>query len=262
MPTLPHDHRRIAESFGVDVERYDRTRPPYPDELIDRIVTESPGPDLLDVGAGTGIEARQFRARGCTVLGVEPDARMAGVARAGGLEVDVARFEDWDPAGRRFDAVVSGQAWHWVDPVAGAELAGQVLRPGGLIALFWHVFLPPSTVGEAFADAYARVAPDSPVDLRATPARPQDMYRPVLDRAADGLRGTGAFARPEEWRVTTERTYTTAEWVDLLPTQGLMTRLPADAVAEVSAAVGAAIDALGGRFTLPFDTVALTARRR
>lgn len=259
MPTSPHRHRQVAESFGVDAARYDRTRPSYPEQLIDRIVTESPGRAVLDVGCGTGIEARQFRAAGCTVLGVEPDARMAGFARADGLDVEVATFEDWDPAGRRFDAVVAGQAWHWVDPAVGAAKAADVLRPGGLLALFWHVFQPPAAIAEAFADVYERVVPDSPINVRAKPLRIEEAYRTILDSVADGLRATGGFAEPEEWSVVTERTYTTAQWLDLLPTQGTMTRLPADAIAEVSAVVGASIDALGGRFTMPFYTVALTA---
>ena len=54
------------------------------------------------------------------VLGVEVDARMAELARSRGFEVQIARFEDWDSRGVRFDAVVSGQTWHWIDPVAGA----------------------------------------------------------------------------------------------------------------------------------------------
>src|SRR5215212_9858446 len=79
----PQRHRHVAESFGTDAERYDRTRPHYPDAMVERIVAASPGPDFLDVGIGTGIEARQFRAAGCEVLGVEPDARMADFARRG-----------------------------------------------------------------------------------------------------------------------------------------------------------------------------------
>ena len=43
----PHRHRQVAESFGVDPERYDRTRPRYPDGLVDRIVAASPGPAVL-----------------------------------------------------------------------------------------------------------------------------------------------------------------------------------------------------------------------
>src|SRR5580698_1133002 len=123
----PHQYRQMAESFGVDAERYDRTRPRYPDALVERIVAASPGPDILDVGCGTGIEARQFQAVGGKVLGVEPDARMADFARRSGVGVEVATFEGWDAAGREFDAVVAGTAWHWVDPVAGAAKAARVL---------------------------------------------------------------------------------------------------------------------------------------
>ena len=130
----------MAESFGSDAGRYDRTRPRYPDALVERIIAASPGPDILDVGCGTGIAARQFQAAGGKVLGVEPDARMAEFARRTGVEVEVATFEAWDPAGRKFDAVIAGTAWHWVDPVAGAAKAAQVLRPGGRLAPFHHVF--------------------------------------------------------------------------------------------------------------------------
>ncbi len=72
---------------------------------MERIVAASPGLDVLDVGCGTGIAARQFQAAGCRVLGVDPDGRMADLARPSGIEVEVAKFEPWDPAGRGFAAV-------------------------------------------------------------------------------------------------------------------------------------------------------------
>jgi SAM-dependent methyltransferase len=141
----PHQYRQVAESFGADAERYDRGRPSYPGALVERIVAASPGPDVLDAGCGTGIAARQFQAAGCRVLGVDPDARMAGLARRSGIAVEVATFEAWDPAGRRFDAVIAAQAWHWVDPVAGAAKAALALRPGGRLAVFWNAFQPRPT---------------------------------------------------------------------------------------------------------------------
>src|SRR5215468_3569807 len=150
----PHRHRQVAESFGVDAERYDRARPGYPVALVERIVAASPGPDVLDVGCGTGIAGRQFQAAGCRVLGVDPDARMADLARRSGLDVEVATFETWDRAGREFDVVIAGQAWHWVDPVAGAAKAAQVLRPGGRLAVFWNAFEPPPDLGAEFAGVY------------------------------------------------------------------------------------------------------------
>src|ERR1700677_18879 len=112
-----HRARTTAESFGSDAERYDRTRPRYPQVLVDRIVAESPGPDIVDVGIGTGVSAQLFQAAGSRVVGVEPDPRMAEFAQRRGFEVEVAKFEDWDQAGRTFDVLISGQAWHWVDPV-------------------------------------------------------------------------------------------------------------------------------------------------
>jgi SAM-dependent methyltransferase len=245
----------------VDAERYDRTRPCYPAGLVDRIVAACPGPDVidvLDVGCGTGIAARQFQTAGCQVLGVDPDPRMADFARRTGVAVEVATFEAWDPAGRTFDAVVAGQAWHWVDPVAGAAKAAQVLRPGGRLAAFWHVFQPPAAVAEAFAAVYQRVAPDSPFGFQAL-RRTQDAYEKGLARAADGIRAAGAFGDPERWRYDWERFYTRDQWLDQLPTIGALTRLPSDKLAQVLESVGAAIDALGGGFTMPYATVAVTA---
>src|SRR5579875_119327 len=117
--------QQVARSFGADAARYDRARPSYPQAMVERIVGALPGRALVDVGCGTGIAARQFAAAGCSVLGVEVDERMAETARRGGLQVELAAFESWDPAGRRFDAVIAGQAWHWIDPAAGAAKAAQ-----------------------------------------------------------------------------------------------------------------------------------------
>jgi SAM-dependent methyltransferase len=256
----PHRHRQVAESFGVDPGRYDRTRPDYPGDLIRRIVAGSAGSDVLDVGCGTGIAARQFQAAGCTVLGVEPDARMAAWARTHELAVEVATFEEWDPAGRTFDAVIAGQAWHWVDPVVGAAKAAKVLRPGGRFAAFWNVDQPPVELAEAFADVYQRVLPDSPMARRMRAVGP-DAYDPLCATAADGIRQTGAFGEPERWQDDWQRTYTREAWLDLLPTQGLHTRLPAATLDELLVGVGAAIDAAGGSFPMRYTTVTVTAVR-
>ncbi|WP_190079160.1 class I SAM-dependent methyltransferase [Streptomyces longisporoflavus] len=271
MPTLPreqpepsparsHEARRMAESFGADARLYDQARPGYPDALVARIVAGSPGPDVLDVGCGTGIAARRFRAAGCTVLGVEPDARMADFARAGGLRVEVATFEAWQPAGRTFDTVIAAQSWHWVDPAAGAAKAAQVLRPGGRLAIFGHVYEPPPEVAEPFAAAFRRAAPDSP--LSGQPARrPLALYQAAYAKFADQIRETGRFDAPEQWRFDWEQSYTRDQWLDLLPTTGGLTRLRPDQLAEVLDAVGSAVDALGGRFTMNYTTLAATAVR-
>src|ERR1700722_16791170 len=185
-----YQYRQVAEGFGADADRYDRARPSYPADLVDRIIAASPGRDVLDVGCGTGIASRLFRAAGCTVLGVDPDPRMAELARRGGTAAEVARFEDWDPAGRSFDAVIAAQAWHWVDPVAGAARAAPALRPEGRLTVFWNAFEPPAALREAFGEVYQRVLPGAPFgEFWKRPAL--DTYRAGCERAAEAMRQAG-----------------------------------------------------------------------
>lgn len=249
----------MAESFGVDAERYDRARPEYPAELVNRIVAASPGPDFLDVGCGTGIEARQFRAAGRRVLGIDPDARMAAFARGGGIDVEVAKFEDWNPAGRTFDAVVAGQAWHWIDPVAGPAKAAQVLRPGGVLAVFAHVFQPPPEVAAACTAALRQVLPGAPFAEESRPAA--EIYDMMFTNFADAIAKADGLGTPDRWRFEWERSYSREEWLDFLPTTGGLTRLPPDALAKVLTEVGTAIDAIGGSFVLSYATLAAVATR-
>jgi SAM-dependent methyltransferase len=263
MPILPadepHQARHVAESFGADAERYDRARPRYPAAVIDRIVAALPGPDVLDVGTGTGIAALQFAAAGCRVLGVEVDPRMAAVARQRGLEVEVSGFETWEPAGRTFDGVVAGQTWHWIDPATGAAQAARVLRPGGRIALFWNVVQPPAGLAGAFAAVYRRVVPDLPYDPAADAV---DSYARGLLKLADGLRDTGRFAEPDQWRHDWSHTYTRAQWLDLLPTFGGHHLLAEQQMADLAAGIGAAVDEAGGAFPAAYATLTLTAATR
>ena len=270
MPTLPpeqpplpraeaHQAREVAESFGAQASRYDRARPGYPAALVERIVAASPGRGVLDAGCGTGIVARQFQAAGCEVLGVDPDARMADLARQRGLEVEVATFETWDPAGRAFDAVVAGQAWHWIDPVAGAAKAASALCPGGRLAVFWNVFQPPPGLGQAFAEVYRRVLPDLPANVWDRPLL--DIYAVMAGKAADGMGQAAAFGEPEQWRFGWDRAYTRDEWLEQVPTFGGHSRIPPDSQRELLAGLGAAIDAAGGGFTMAFTTLAVTAAR-
>src|ERR1700761_5391335 len=252
MPTLPGrgsaEFRQVAESFGADAQRYDRARPSYPRAMVDRVLAASPGPRVLDVGCGTGIAGRLFQAAGAEVLGLDPDDRMAAQARAGGLEVEVARIEDWDPAGRTFDAVVAGQAWHWVDPVQGAATAARALRPGGRVAVFWNSFRPPPGLGEAMTDVLRRVVPDAPMTGLPGP----DGYTKLADRALTGMQEGNLFEQMNTWFFDWQRPYNRDEWLDTVPTFGGSNRLPAAVLSGLLTGNGAVIDAFGGRFTLGF----------
>jgi SAM-dependent methyltransferase len=183
----------------------------------------------------------------------------AFAAERHGLAVQVAKFEDWDPAGRLFDTLTAGMTWHWVDPAAGAEQATRVLRPGGRIALFWNAFQVPANLAEAFARVYAEILPDQPMYQHGIRAG-KEVYAPLLTSTADRLRETG-FERAEQWRDEWQHTYTRTEWLDLFPTFGGHSLLPRETVAALQEAIGAEVDAAGGEFGVEYATVTVTALR-
>jgi SAM-dependent methyltransferase len=249
-----------ARSFGSDPDRYDRTRPRYPEAMVERILARSPGLEVLDVGCGTGIAARQFQNAGAHVLGVEPDERMAERARASGVDVEVSPFESWNPAGRRFHAVIAGQAWHWIDADAGTARAVEALRPSGRLALFWNTPQPQPDAAEAFAAVNRKVLPGPLANMWARPA--VEGYSPLLAKAADAITGHGAFDPPEQWRYQWDWIYTRDAWLEQLPTFGGHTHLPPEQLEPLLAGIGAAIDALGGSFVMHYTTAVVTAARR
>lgn len=260
MPSESYEARDIAESFGTEAERYERTRPNYPQSMVDAILAATPGHRLLDVGIGTGISSRPFHERGWQALGIEPDERMAQFARRSGLQVDISTFEQWDPAGRTFDLVIAGQAWHWVDPVLGATKAAQVLVPGGRIALFWNAMTFPPGIAEAFVSVYRQVVPDFPFFQGGMPGGAAS-YTPLTDKAAAGIRAVRQFSDPEQWQFGWLRLYSTAEWLDTVPTFGGHSRIPANKLTELLHRIGHTLDEAGGTFTMAYDAMVVTATR-
>lgn len=251
-----HENRRRAQSFGGDAERYDRARPSYPAAMIDELMAGKPA-RVLDVGCGTGKVARLFLARGCDVLGVEPDARMAGVAQSHGIHVEIATFEAWDPALRRFDLVVSGQAWHWVDPSVGPRKAAAVLPPLGWLAVFWNRGRHDAETKAALDEAYRGFAPSLALESVPLGNKPADDAGDIAAIAATRL-----FAPCERRTYVWAQRYPRDEWLDQLGTHSDHIALEPRQLAALLQAVGAAIDRLGGSITVHYETQLLSAQRK
>jgi SAM-dependent methyltransferase len=251
-----YEDRSRAESFGAVAELYDRVRPSYPPALVDALLAD--GPRLaLDIGCGTGIAAALLAARGCAVLGVEVDERMAGVARSRGIEVEVAQFERWDARGRLFDLAVAGQAWHWIDPIAGAQKAATLLAPGGRLGLFWNFGAPPRELAELFAPVYAWLAPG--VESYSVLLGGQDAR---ADTAVAGIAASAAFDAAEVSSFAWTRTHDTAQWLELLQTHSDHQALAPARRERLLQAVGEAVESVGGSFEMPYEAILVSARRR
>jgi SAM-dependent methyltransferase len=253
--------RLRSRIFGEVADEYDRTRPTYPPELVEALTGAGEVRRVLDVGCGTGIAARLFLARGCEVLGVEPDARMAVVARGHGIEVDEATFETWEPRGAPYDLVTSGQAWHWVDRAVGTERAASVLRPGGRLALFWNVSLHDEATEALFRDVYAQYAPsvfEHSIALRSATL-------PSVDETTDvhvAAIVANVHFGPIETRTYHRRVrHTTDEWVAQLATLSDHLLLDAEVRVALLGALARALDDAGGTLDVDYLTTLLTTAR-
>lgn len=135
-----------AERFGGLAEAYDRYRPRYPAAAIDWICREAgvgEGAIVADIGAGTGISARPFLERGCTVLGIEPNADMRAASEAALAALPTYRALPGEAAQTGLgtasvDLVVAAQAFHWFDRAAARAEFARILRPGGRVCLLFN----------------------------------------------------------------------------------------------------------------------------
>ncbi len=135
-----------------------------------------------------------------------------------------------------------------------------MLRPRGRLALFWNAGDPPPRVAAAFADVYRGLDTGLPFTPWAA-ASAGSAYRTIVDRAADGIRRTGAFDEPVRWTFERDMTLSKEAWLEQVPTSGGHNRMPTATLRALLEGMGQVIDREGGSFPLHYTTIVLAARR-
>jgi SAM-dependent methyltransferase len=256
-----------ASRFDAVAETYDAVRPGYPSEVFDAIRAyaerpDAPGPlRVLEVGIGTGQATAQMCARGWHVVGIEPGANLAAVARdrlasSAPVEVLTATFESVRVEPASFDVVASATAWHWVDPGVGYEKAARALHPDGVIALWWNAHVPdtPDPRWASIRRTYEEVVPELARLARLTPDRPD------YDAAAE-LAACGWFSGVERNVFPFSVDYTADAFLALLDTYASHQQLEAARRRELYERLTRAIDGeLGGTVTKPYEALLVLGR--
>lgn len=135
--------RRSQRALFNDVaELYEATRPGYPRELVEFVAETAglaAGASVLEVGCGTGQLTEHLAALGFRVTAIDLGPSMIEAARrkvnGGAVSFCIGAFEDLDLADDSFDLVISGAAFHWIDPEVRFRKSARILRPGGWLAV-------------------------------------------------------------------------------------------------------------------------------
>jgi ubiquinone/menaquinone biosynthesis C-methylase UbiE len=258
------DIERLARSFEAAASEYERGRPRYPPQALDRLAAElrlAPDSAVLDLAAGTGKLTRDLVVRFSRVVAVDPLEGMLRELRVHAPEAEVQTGSaDAIPVDDGVvDAVYVAQAFHWfAGPAALAEIS-RVLRPAGGLALLWNS-TPWETNEGPWFDAVNEVLERSRADLTVAHRNASGVWRHAFDDQE-------LFEPLEHASFRHEQRLAPADFLASLASRSYAATLAqADReflLGEIEGLLDrpdAAID--GGNVVLPLTTVAYWTRRR
>jgi SAM-dependent methyltransferase len=241
-------------------------RPGYPKVLVDALMSLAglvSGDCVYEVGSGTGKGTVELAGRGLEVLAIEPDPDMARLCRRHcasfpSVSVIETDFERWESSGPR-KALVSFQAFHWVDPQLRYRLAHRAIRAGGTLAGVWSFpawqrCLLRSRLALAYESAAPNMAPDFPMHPSSGPAALAGEWQ--AETLSEGLfenPGTRTF----EW----SQAYSSAGYVQLLQTHQDHILLETGSRDHLLTVIRDVIVAAGGTIDVPLTSYLCTAAR-
>lgn len=225
--------------FGADVAGYAAARIGYPPQLYAAIRARCPvaAPAVVEIGPGTGLATSEMLAELApgSLVAIEPDQALCHHLEQTipdpRLRVINAGFVESGPVGP-FDLACCAAAFHWLEPDAAFARLREVVRPDGVVAIWWNCYRQ-TGIGDTFADAVVPLLAE--VQLAPSEAA-AGHYSLDVDhhRAAFARAGLTGF-EPHQFR--RERRLTTAQVCALFASYSYVRAMPDDARARLLDAV-------------------------
>jgi SAM-dependent methyltransferase len=249
----------LRTTFNQAAADYNAIRPGYPASLFDDVVTLSeipPGGQALEIGCGTGQATLPFAQRGYRIdcLDIGPDllAIAAKNLRAyPNVHFEAASFEKWPVREGEYDLVYAATSFHWVPREIGYPKAALALKPGGALAVFSNLHPRPATGFYVDVQPFYRQYTPEMVDRSERPTTAVE-----IEAQAAYIRSTGLFSSVEVRTYPWSRTYSTAEYLQLLNTYSDHLALEEARRQRLYQAIAGLIDShYDGRVERPYLTV-------
>ena len=159
----------VLRAYFNDVaEEYDQYRRDYPKELFRDILDYAGHIDTaLEIGIGTGKATAPFLNAGISVVGIEPNRKMAEIANKknnllGDLEIYNGKFEDFS-VDNQFDLVYAASSFQWLKLDDRMKKIAKCLRENGVFAKFKIITIinPEDSIGgKLLYQAYKEILPE------------------------------------------------------------------------------------------------------
>lgn len=207
--------------YSPAADAYNKVRPRYPKELIDRVVelTQlSPDATILEVGCGPGNATVAFARVGCSMICLEPNQDFCRLARQNctqypNVEIRNTSFEEWELETKKFDAVLAATAIHWISPEIAYPKAAGALKDDGFLILLWNIVPEHSyEMYQVLHEVYETYAPS----LARYEGR--ETQEENLRSLGEIVVNSGKFRDLVSEQVAFEVTYSTDDYLTLLST--------------------------------------------
>lgn len=256
----------IQTIFDQAASDYEETRPGYPKELIQDIITISNIPKnglILEIGCGTGQATVPFAEQGysmtCLDIGGELIAKAAQKCISyPNVKFEASSFENWNITEAIYDLVISATAFHWIPPEIGYPKAAHALKDTGYLALFWNFHPTPYTgFFQIVQSIYQDIVPEwKPASSNQSLTERIELTR--LDIAKFGL-----FESVKVHQYPWERYYNTQSYLRLLNTYSDHRQLEESRKLRLFERIGELIEKqYGGVVSRPYLTALYIARKK
>ena len=206
--------------YGEVANTYNRVRPSYPQEIVDRVVELATLPEeakILEVGCGPGTATKEFAKLGFSMVSLDPSPEACQLARHNctqykNVEIVNSSFEEWELQPQQFDAFLAATSFHWISSEIRYRKSADALKDKGALILLWNAAaLPEHEVSQLLNEVYQVRTPSL-----AGYERKKDEEN--LKKLGQAVIDSGRFQDLVSEQLTCELTYSIDDYLALLST--------------------------------------------